>query len=419
MIKKITIDQLQPGMFLHNADSAWNDDLPIPQSGMINKELDVQSIRKHGVKEVYIDTQKGSDAADAPTEDEVQAELAAQMMELGEGEAVQQAAPARFADKKAPMSEELAKASSVKKQARQLVGNVLEDARLGKQVPVGPVKDVVEGMVDSMFRNEDAMLSLSQIKQKDEYTFMHSVNVGVFLMAFCRSMEMDEQTIIDVGVGALLHDIGKMRTPPEVLNKPGRLTDEEFQIMRDHVVYSNKILTEAPGISEAAIQVASQHHERFDGTGYPHNLKGDDIDLFGQMSAIVDVYDAITSDRCYHKGMIPHVALQKMLEWSKHHFKVELYQSFVKCVGIYPLGTLVRLKNGLLGVVVESSRESLLHPVLRIIIDANKRRKLRPTTVNLMDKRQNSEGYVIIQQESTRRWGVDPKRFMPQPELYD
>ncbi len=137
------------------------------------------------------------------------------------------------------------------------------------------------------------------------------------------------------------------------------------------------------------------------------------------MSAIVDVYDAITSDRVYHKGMIPHVALKKMLEWSKHHFKVELYQSFVKCVGIYPLGTLVRLNNDLIGVVVESSRESLLHPVLSIIIDARKRRKLRPTRVDLMDKRDGADGYIIVQQESTRRWGVDPKQFMPNPELYN
>ncbi len=234
MIKKISVDRLEPGMFVHNIDNAWNEDLPLPQQGMINKEDDVPSILNHGIKEVYIDTQKGRDVGDAPTEDEVQAELAAQMMELGEGELSGPETPSdRNTEGKSSMQQEIHRASAVKKQARELVGNVLEDARLGKQVPVGPVKNVVDGMVDSMCRNEDAMLSLGQIKQKDEYTFMHSVNVGVFLMAFCRSMDMEEQIIVDVGVGALLHDIGKMRTPPEVLNKPGRLTDKEFEIMRN------------------------------------------------------------------------------------------------------------------------------------------------------------------------------------------
>ncbi|MBF0186949.1 MAG: HD-GYP domain-containing protein [Magnetococcales bacterium] len=422
MIKKVSVNQLKPGMFIHDFNAAWMDENPFPRQMMLSKDEEVQFIVKQGVKEVYIDTRRGSDGEGAGQAD-VQAELAAQLQELGvgDGEAPGERPVRRKLDsiKSAPLEEELAKAAEAKQQARTLVGNVLEDARLGKQVAVGPVKDAVAGIMDSMFRNEDAMLSLSQLKQRDEYTFLHSVNVGVFLMSFSRAMGDDEETIIDVGTGAMLHDIGKMRTPPEVLNKPGRLTDDEFQIMRDHVVHSYDILSQSPGISESALHVAGQHHERYDGTGYPDGLKGEEIGKYGQMAAIVDVYDAITSDRCYHKGMSPHVALQKMMDWSKHHFNKGLFESFVRCVGIYPIGTMVRLKNGLMGVVIESNRDSLLYPVVNVIIDSIKKRKLRPEVVHLIDHRGKTDGYQIAGREDHRRWGVDPKQFMPEPKLFN
>lgn len=415
VIKKIEAKDLKPGMFIHDFNCDWMDDNPFPKNLLLKNNRQIRQIIQKGVKAVYIDTKRGLDDANAPTEAEIQKELNAQMLELADDHLPP---PSSTPHRTQAMEEELGRAHEVKKQARAMVGNVLEDARLGKQVAIGPVRGVVEGMVDSMFRNADAMLGLGQIKQKDEYTFMHSVNVGVFLMSFCRGTGVPEETIVDVGIGALLHDIGKMKTPLEVLNKKGRLTDDEFNIMRQHVEFSHILLEETPGISQAALQVAGQHHERFDGSGYPHKLKGKQISLFGQMAAIVDVYDAITSDRCYHKGMEPHVALQKMLEWSKHHFDLDLFQSFVRTVGIYPIGTLIRLENGLMGVVIQSNPESLLHPVINVIIDGNKKRKLTPTKVDLMEYRHKEQGFKILRQEVPQKWGVDPKRFMPQPELF-
>ncbi|MBF0621447.1 MAG: HD-GYP domain-containing protein [Magnetococcales bacterium] len=412
MIKKVPVSALKPGMFIHDFNCAWRDDNPFPKQLLLKKSTQISYIRQQGLKELYIDTAKGLDVPNAPTAQEVHADLAAQIMELGDAPAPPP--PAKFSS----MEKELTRAAEVKKHARKLVGNVLEDARLGKQVAIGPVRNVVEGMVESMFSNQNAMLSLGQLKQRDEYTFLHSVNVGVFLMSFCRGLQMDEETIIDVGVGALLHDIGKMRTPQEVLNKPGKLSDDEFMIMRKHVEFSHDILSETEGVSQEALDVAGQHHERYDGSGYPHKLKGDQISLFGQMSALVDVYDAITSDRCYHKGMPPHVALRKMLEWSKHHFDLNLYHSFVRCVGIYPIGTLVVMENGLMGVVIQSNQESLLHPIVNVIYDTAKNRPLTPEIMDLLEYREKGSGYKIRHEESPARWKIDPKAFMPKPELF-
>nr|CRH07334.1 putative metal dependent phosphohydrolase [Candidatus Magnetococcus massalia] len=423
MIKKIPVDRLEPGMYVHDFNNGWNEDAregkdpnALPKQMMIGTDADMRRIQKDGsLREVYIDTDKGKDVEGGQSVADVEAELAAQMMELADDE--DDLSGLKIDVPKKPMEEELEHAAEVKDKARRLVGDMLEDARLGKTITLGPVKDNMKEMVESMFSNRDAMMSLSMIKSKDEYTFMHSVNVGVFLVAFAQALELTPEEIVHVGVGAMLHDIGKMQTPQEVLNKPGKLSDEEFVQMKAHVVHSHEILSKAAGISEISIHIAGRHHERWDGSGYPHNLKGEEIGKFGQMAAIVDVYDAITSDRCYHKGNSPHHALKRMMEWSKFHFNGELFQRFVQCVGIYPMGTLVRLQNGYLGVVLESNQESLLHPVIKVLIDSKKKKKLKPTVVNLW-QHQDKKEWNIAGVEEARKWGVDIKKHMPKPELF-
>ncbi|OSM01528.1 HD-GYP domain-containing protein [Magnetofaba australis] len=422
MIKKIPVESLEPGMFVHDFNNQWDESRGVAPDGldgpkMMASDADVRAVLAHGeIRELYIDTDRGADVEGGLSREEIEAELAQQMMELGDDDDdfVQ---PFQPDVQERPMEEEMEHAAEVKTKARKLVGNLLDDVRLGKTITVGPVKEMMKEMVESMFTNKDAMLSLSLIKSKDEYTFMHSVNVGVFLVAFAQSMELSPEEIVHVGVGSMLHDIGKMKTPQEVLNKPGKLTDDEFQIMKDHVVWSAKILGDTPGIHEISMHIAGRHHERWDGSGYPHGLKGEEIGQFGQMAAIVDVYDAITSDRCYHKGNDPHQALKRMMEWSKFHFNGELFQKFVQCVGIYPMGTLVRLNNGILGVVVQSNQGSLLHPVIKALIDSKAKKKLKPTRVDLLQKK-DAEAWKVVGVEPPRKWGVDPKKHMDKPEMY-
>ena len=209
-------------------------------------------------------------------------------------------------------------------------------------------------------------------------------------------------------MGGLLHDVGKARVPDTILNKPAKLTDAEFEQMKSHVVQSVVVLQQNPGVSATALAVAGQHHERYDGTGYPNKLVGQDITLHGQMAAIVDVYDAISSDRVYHKGMAPTQALKKLLEWSDHHFDPALVQAFIRSIGIYPTGTLVRLESGRLGVVVEQNEGNLLEPMVRVFYHAGKQYYLPPEMVDLARSQDRIAGF-----ETYEKWKIDPYQWLP------
>lgn len=415
MIKKVSVEELKPGMVVSGYVCDWVKDIDRWGSKLLKMDADIQRIVDNGIKEVYIDTARGLDAEDAPTLEQIDKDLEREMLDMGEREVEEPAVT-----KPATFQSELAAAAKLKKQARTVVNNVLGDVRLGKQVvDVGALNNVMGDMADSLFRNQNAILSLWLIKQKDEYTFMHSVNVGVFLMSFCHTLGMDQQVVIDAGTGGMLHDVGKMKVPHEIINKAGKLTDQEFALMKSHPDFGEEILSSAKGISDMTIRVANEHHERFDGTGYTKQLKGDEISRYGQMAAIVDVYDAITTDRSYHKGMESHAALKKMLEWSKHHFNPILFQSFIQCIGIYPIGTLVRLKNGLIGVVLENNNTSLLLPIIRVIIDASRfpNVPIEPKVLNLLDYADRPR-YKIARIESADKWGVDPRKHMYNPAAY-
>ena len=413
--KKVAVDALKPGMVISGYVCDWVTDIDRWGTKLLKTDRDIQRIVNHGIKEVYVDTSRGLDVEDAPTLEQVDRALDREILNLGERAPEEAPSP-----KSTSTQQELATAVNVKKQARKMVDAVLGDVRLGKQVEdVRALNNVMGEMADSLFRNRNAVLSLGLIKRKDEYTFMHSVNVGVFLMSFCHTMGMEEQVVIEAGTGGMLHDVGKMNVPHEIINKKGKLTDEEFFTMKGHPSFGEGLLQSAKGISDMSIRVATEHHERYDGTGYPKRLKGQEISLYGQMAAIVDVYDAITSDRSYHKGLESHAALKKMLEWSKYHFEPALFQNFVQCIGIYPIGTLVRLRNNRIGVVIENNRESLLHPVVRIIINADRFPNVRvePVLVDLMDHK-DRPSHTIIKIESAEKWGVEPRKYMYDPAAY-
>jgi HD-GYP domain-containing protein (c-di-GMP phosphodiesterase class II) len=343
---------------------------------------------------------------------EIEAQLAAQLMDLDDDDE-----PALT--KSELFGQEINRAAKIKEQARRVVGDVLGDARAGRPIDVAPVGDVVQDIIASIQRNPDAILSLCMLKKKDDYTFMHSVNVGVLLIAFCCSLEMDKKELADIGMGGMLFDIGKMRISNRILSKPGPLTKEEFSEARRHVELGKRLLERTPGITQESIQIASLHHERLDGSGYPYGLKGDEISDIGQMAAIVDVYDAITSTSSYRQGIDPNLVLKKMMRWRGTLFDNHLLQQFVHFVGIYPMGSLVQLENGLIGVVIRPNPGSLLHPVINIIIDSKEKKYLKPQEMDLLIyKNDKKSGYKIKKLESAADWKVDPRKFMPMPENF-
>ena len=363
----------------------------------VKDEKRVQEVCDLGIHEVYIDTAKGLDVANAPTQAAVKREIDASMAAI--------AREPRAEGQRGPLDVELQRARKLHGEANRVVKDMLADVRLGRQIDLEKVEPLVERMVDSIFRNQDALLPLARLKDHDHYTFQHSVSVCALLASFGRSMGLPRETIKEVAVGGLLHDVGKARVPSEILNKPARLTESEFAHMQSHVVQSILVLENTPGVSQITLDVAGQHHERFDGTGYPNRLQGEAISLYGRMGAIVDVYDAITSDRVYHKGMAPTAALGRLIEWSKYHFDPALVRAYVKSLGIYPTGSLVRLESGRLGVVREQHPDKAMQPKVEVFFHAQRQHYFKPELIDLARKGERDK---ISGHEEFDAWGIDP-----------
>jgi len=402
MLKKVESSQLKPGMYIHDLSCDWMTHPFVRNRFTLSGEAEIRKIRDAGIHVVIIDTARGIDI-DAPTVEEAAAVLENEMQQL----AAEPARPIRVS-----LGEEMERAVRIRKQASDLVKNVMADARLGKAIEVGQVQPVVQNVTESILRNPGALTGLLRIKTKDDYTFLHSVSVCALLVAFCHSRGMEGDIVREAGLGALLHDTGKALVPDEILNKPGRLTDEEFAIIRRHPEDGYNILRRSPDVSDIALDITLHHHERRDGSGYPSKLAGDAISELAQMAAIVDVYDAITADRCYHKGMPAAAALRKIYEWSKFHFNPQFVQEFMRCVGIYPVGTLVLLESGRLGVVVEPHESNLLAPKVNVFFHTKNNVYIKPETVDLARGLGFGGGDKIVSHETADRWNVDPLRFM-------
>jgi putative nucleotidyltransferase with HDIG domain len=281
------------------------------------------------------------------------------------------------------LEEELETANEIEQETRTVVYSILEDARLGKGVNTTAAKQVVGQMVESIVRNPDAMVVMSQLKNVDEYTALHSVRVCILAVTFGRHLELTREELELLGLGALLHDVGKMKVPLEILNKPDKLTENEFEIMKGHVPLGMDILLDARGVPHQSLQVVERHHERYGGRGYVRGITGDAIGSFGMIGAIVDCYDAVTSDRVYHRGMSAHEALTRMYEWRTKDFHPGLLEQFIQCMGIYPIGSVVELNTGAVGVIVTVNRERRLKPRVALVMNPDKRRYKRPKTIDL------------------------------------
>ena len=398
MIKKVKVEQLEPGMYVHDMNCGWMEHPFLTNNLKIKHVKTIEKIISYGIRHVYIDTEKGPDVYDAPTAEEVRAEIQQEFNKIAE-----HTPPP---PKKIPLRNEMRKAVEIKKEAKGVLNGIMEEVRFGKPVKAEKVEKVVDRMIDSIFRNEDALISLARIKQTDEYTYMHSMSVCVLMISFGRYLGFEAEELKNAGVGAMLHDIGKMMVPQHILNSRRKLTDEEYELMKRHVEYSRDLLKDTKGMAELSITLASQHHERIDGRGYPRRLKGDEISFYGQAAAIVDVYDAMTSQRCYQRRSEPTEVLRKLYEWTDAYNK-ELVQQFVRCMGIYPVGTVVRLDNGLLGVVLDHGKENLLQPLVRIVYDTKRSRQVMTYDLDLADTDNKIEGYEVPE-----RWGIKPEIYL-------
>jgi len=406
MLKKVDSSQLKIGMFIHDLDCGWMEHPFVRNRFLLSTEDEIRKIAATRIRGVVIDCSRGMDVQDALSVADASAQTEAEVVALAD------ASPAASAPPRANLGMELERAAILRRQATSVVRSVMRDARLGQMTRLDEVAPVVQGITESILRNAGALLSLLHIKNKDDYTFQHSVSVCALMVAFCRARGMDDELIHQAGIGGLLHDTGKALVPDVILNKKERLTEEEFEIVKRHPRDGYDLLLRTPGIEAIPLDITLHHHERRDGNGYPERQAQGAISELAQMAAIVDVYDAITSDRCYHKGLAPAEALRKLYEWSKFHFDPVLVQEFIRCVGIYPVGTLVLLESQRLGVVVEAHPISLLTPKVNVFFHIGKGAYIRPETVDLSQAVGFGGGDRIVRHESQARWNLDPQRFM-------
>lgn len=403
MLKKIKSTQLRQGMYVQELCASWmsspfwQKSFPIDSPSVLNK------IREAGIREAWIDTEKGCDVlADAPPATET-TEQKTEVVESPPEAVVEPRVP--FSEIQAvSMDVEMGRAAKIVDKSKGAVFSMFSEARMGKAIEAEQAMPLVEEIANSVMRNPGALIGLARLKTADDYTYMHSVAVCALMIALARQLQLSDDETREAGLAGLLHDIGKMAVPTAILNKPGRLTDDEFVSIKEHPSAGHAMLLEAKGVSQIALDVCLHHHEKVDGSGYPDGLTGDQISLYAKMGAVCDVYDAITSNRPYKAGWCPAESLKKMSEWSRGHFDEAVFQAFVRSIGIYPVGTLVKMMSGRLGVVVEQQvGKSLLLPKVRVFFSTKSMTYIAPI---LMDLAAPGVQDKIVSREDASTWGL-------------
>ncbi len=397
MLKKIKSRDVQLGMYVHEVCGSWMDNPFWKKSFKLINDKDLRAIKDYNIKEIWIDTDRGLDVAnEAPvvTDEEEKNHINTAMHEI--------ATQHKIHKPRVPVKEELVRARKVVTDAKKDIIVMFNDARMGKAVNMDQASNLVDDINQSISRNSDALLSLVRLKNANNYTYMHSIAVSGLMMALGKELGLDSDTIQEVGMAGLMHDIGKLYIPSKILNKVGRLTDAEFVIMKSHPFQGWELLKNTSDVTEITLDVCLHHHERVDGEGYPDRLSGNDLSLYARMGAVCDVYDAITSTRCYKASWEPAESLRKMAEWKEGQFDDTVFSAFVKAIGVYPTGTLVKLKTGRLALVVEQTKSSLLKPIVKVFFSTNSMVHIMPELLDL-----SLSPDSIIGKEDPLHWGLD------------
>lgn len=384
---KIPIARLALGMFVTAIDNAKGT-LSITNPGQIRTQEAITKLLKSGIKTVWVNVDRSADSCG----------LKKSVGVIRGNPLARKAQPTRDTKQ--------AQVKTIINEAKNLVRKVLSETFEGKAIEVAHFEAVADKMIESVMDDADAMKCISALRTKDAYLLEHSVNVAFLLVTFGKHLGLDKSMLRQMAVGGILHDIGKIKVNNDILHKPGKLTPEEFEHIKLHQVYALEIMEKTTGLSQISKDVCLMHHEKLDGRGYPRGLKDDEIPLHGRMSCIVDIFDALTATRCYKEAMSPAAAFKILMSLTPFHLDQALVYEFIRCVGIYPVGSLVQLSDERVGIVWESKNRDALHPVVKCFYSLKYKRYTEVTMVDLLKTEVNIERGV-----SPGSLDVDPTPF--------
>lgn len=390
--RKVPVEDLQIGMYVSELDIPWLESPFLLQGFVINTQKQLNKIRQV-CRFVYIEEERGKpyiyripSAPSKPLWRKMFDQLAHTKKSKRERSSLAAAteislhhpiSPKWLNDRHPPQKtvsfgEEFANAEILHKEADNFIRGAIADISNGKTIDAKLAKEVVEECVNSILRIPDTFMLLTQLKNRDQYTAQHSLNVSIYAVAFGRYLNLSYSQLTELGLSGMMHDMGKLKVPKEILHKPGKLEPDEMQLMRRHTTWGRQILMSGMGMPKSVIDVAHSHHERCDGAGYPRGLTETQISPLARIIAIADTYDAVTSNRFHQEGYSHLEALKIMIDESSGHLDPHLVVRFIECLGIYPPGCLVLLDSGEIGVVTEINPQQKLRPKIILLLDENK-----------------------------------------------
>lgn len=394
---KIALADVGVGMFVTAIEH--NKRVNLANAGRISSPEGIKKLTASGVKYVWVDqTLSSQKCVFKPVDESIVAVEEEREPKSSDFSKVQRAYRSRDVQHK--------RAKKLIAEAKDLAQKLLNQTFEGKIIEVDEVEAWADDVIESVFIDSDALQCVSALRKKDSYLLEHSVNVACLLVSFGKYLGLDKQTLKQLAIGGIIHDVGKIKVDDKILHKPAKLTPEEFEHMKLHQVFAGEIILHVKGLSYVSRDVCLMHHEKLDGNGYPRGLKGDEIPIHGRMSCIVDIYDALTADRCYKKGMSSAEAFKILLSLTPFHLDADLVYKFINCVGMYPVGSIVELSDGRVGIVWSSNDSQALKPEVKCFYSRKYQRYIDVAMVDLKNSLHKIERAV-----APSSLEIDPKPF--------
>ena len=411
VLRKIAISDLQVDMYVAELITSDPNAMPKKKKGMIRDQRIISKFIEIGITKVVIDSEKGLDLGSTPSDDEkeqltikhkqfvnsiVEQKLAELQRNTGTGYQA--------------LSLEWSSANEIFRTTASIIAETKTAIQDGQAINIGYFDEASKAICRSIMRNKDALTWLGKIRNKRNYLYEHSVNTSTLMGIFAHAYGLNTIQVEQCITGALLHDLGQAKIPDELFERPGPLSPDEYELVKGHVNYGSDIVGADESVKEISLRIIKEHHERVNGSGYPDGLKGNEISLYGRMFAIVDTYDAVTNNRCYKEAIPSSFGMRTLLELSKTHFDEGLVHQFIKCMGVYPTGSLARLDNGILAVVIAQNPVSPLKPLVKMIFNTKTNAFIQPTMLDLV---RQLDGVKILKYEDPNDYNIDIDDFMP------